>query len=97
VLDAKRLIGRKMKDPEIQRDVQYWPIKVKERSGKPVVGVKYKGKEKECVCSFHSNVRENSLISIVEISAMVLGKMKETAEAYLGHKATHAVNHSSCL
>jgi heat shock protein 5 len=77
VFDAKRLIGRKMDDPEILRDMKHWPFKVKENSGKPVINVKYKGEEKE--------------FTPEEISAMVLGKMKETAEAYLGHKVTHAV------
>ncbi|EPQ55768.1 heat shock protein 70 [Gloeophyllum trabeum ATCC 11539] len=77
VFDAKRLIGRKMDDPELQRDMKHWPFKVVEKNGKPAIQVKHKG-----------DVRE---FTPEEISAMVLTKMKETAEAYLGQKVTHAV------
>jgi len=41
-----------MEDPEIQRDMKHWPFKVKEKSGKPVVNVKYKGEEKEFASHF---------------------------------------------
>ncbi|ESK85627.1 hsp70 chaperone [Moniliophthora roreri MCA 2997] len=77
VFDAKRLIGRKMDDPDIQRDVKHWPFTVHEKGGKPAIQVEYKG--------------ENRDFTPEEISAMVLTKMKETAEAYLGEKVTHAV------
>lgn len=77
VFDAKRLIGRKIEEPELQRDIKHWPFKVVDKSGKPAVNVKYRGEERE--------------FTPEEISAMVLGKMKETAEAYLGKKVTHAV------
>lgn len=77
VFDAKRLIGRKMDDPEIKRDMKHWPFKVTAKNGKPAVVVEHKG--------------EDRAFTPEEISAMVLGKMKETAEAYLGHKVTHAV------
>ncbi|RXW15429.1 hypothetical protein EST38_g10433 [Candolleomyces aberdarensis] len=77
VFDAKRLIGRKLSDPEVQKDMKHWPFKVTEKNGKPVVNVKYKGEEKT--------------FTPEEISAMILSRMKETAEAYLGHKVTHAV------
>ncbi|KAN0120439.1 Heat shock protein 70 family [Russula decolorans] len=77
VFDAKRLIGRKIEEPELQRDIKHWPFKVFEKSGKPTVHVKYRGEDRD--------------FSPEEISAMVLGKMKETAEAYLGKKVTHAV------
>ncbi|PPQ97326.1 hypothetical protein CVT26_006644 [Gymnopilus dilepis] len=73
VFDAKRLIGRKTDDPQIQPDMKHWPFKVEEINGKPAITVTHKGETPE------------------EISAMVLGKMKETAEAYLGEKVTHAV------
>ncbi|KAG6827957.1 hypothetical protein H0H87_003258, partial [Tephrocybe sp. NHM501043] len=77
VFDAKRLMGRKMSDDNVQRDMKHWPFAVNEKNGKPAITVKYKG--------------ENRDFSPEEISAMVLSKMKETAEAYLGHKVTHAV------
>ncbi|KAI0717757.1 heat shock protein 70 [Cerioporus squamosus] len=77
VFDAKRLIGRKFDDPEIQRDQKHWPFKVTNKGGKPNVQVKYRGEIRE--------------FTPEEISAMVLGKMKETAEAYLGRPVTHAV------
>ncbi|TFK19373.1 heat shock protein 70 [Coprinopsis marcescibilis] len=77
VFDAKRLIGRKTDDKDIQRDIKHWPFKVSTKNGKPAITVKYKGEIKD--------------FTPEEISAMVLGKMKETAEAYLGHKVTHAV------
>ncbi|KAJ3514817.1 hypothetical protein NLJ89_g2143 [Agrocybe chaxingu] len=77
VFDAKRLIGRKMDDQDIVRDMKHWPFTVSEKNGKPAITVKVKGEDK----SFTPE----------EVSAMVLGKMKETAEAYLGHKVTHAV------
>ncbi|KAL5498169.1 KAR2 [Sanghuangporus vaninii] len=77
VFDAKRLIGRRFDDPEVKRDMRHWPFKIKEKSGKPVIQIKHKGEERE--------------FTPEEISAMVLSKMKETAEAYLGRKVTHAV------
>ncbi|KAI9512142.1 heat shock protein 70 [Russula earlei] len=77
VFDAKRLIGRKIDDPETKRDIKHWPFKVVNKNGKPAVNVKYRGEERD--------------FTPEEISAMVLGKMKETAEAYLGKKVTHAV------
>ncbi|RDB24857.1 glucose-regulated [Hypsizygus marmoreus] len=77
VFDAKRLIGRKMDDDNVKRDMAHWPFKVAEKNGKPAITVKHKG--------------ENRDFSPEEISAMVLSKMKETAEAYLGTKVTHAV------
>ncbi|TFK25540.1 heat shock protein [Coprinopsis marcescibilis] len=77
VFDAKRLIGRKLSEPEVQKDIKHWPFVVKEEHGKPVVSVQYKGEKK----SFNPE----------EISAMVLTRMKETAEAYLGETVTHAV------
>jgi len=77
VFDAKRLIGRRMDDQDILRDMKHWPFKVVEKNGKPSISVKYKGGDRD--------------FTPEEISAMVLGKMKETAEAYLGEKVTHAV------
>ncbi|GJE99368.1 heat shock protein 70 [Phanerochaete sordida] len=77
VFDAKRLIGRKVDDPEIKRDQVHWPFQVVKKNDKPAIEVKYKGETRQ--------------FTPEEISAMVLGKMKETAEAYLGQTVTHAV------
>ncbi|KAF4694503.1 70-kilodalton heat shock protein [Perkinsus olseni] len=78
VFDAKRLIGRKFDDPVVQRDMKLWPFKVLGGSDdKPIIEVHYKGEVKQ----FHAE----------EISSMVLMKMKETAEAFLGGKVSDAV------
>ncbi|PVG00682.1 heat shock protein 70, partial [Serendipita vermifera] len=77
VFDAKRLIGRKIDDPEVQKDMKHWPFKVIEKNSRPHIRVKHKGGPKD--------------FTPEEISAMVLTKMKETAESYLGHAVTHAV------
>ncbi|KAG6821041.1 hypothetical protein H0H93_007931 [Arthromyces matolae] len=77
IFDVKRIIGRNIHEKMVQEDIKQWPFNVKEHNGKPAVTVKYKGESRD--------------FSPEEISAMVLSKMKETAEAYLGHKVTHAV------
>ncbi|KAF8341831.1 heat shock protein 70 family [Amanita rubescens] len=77
VFDAKRLIGRRMDDDDIKKDMKHWPFKVIEKNGKPSIVVKHKGLDRN--------------FTPEEISAMVLSKMKEIAEAYLGEKVTHAV------
>ncbi|XP_056397251.1 heat shock 70 kDa protein-like [Hyla sarda] len=77
VFDAKRLIGRKFDDPVVQSDMKHWPFQVVSDGGKPKVKVEYKGEQKT--------------FSPEEISSMVLLKMKEIAEAYLGHPVTNAV------
>ncbi|KAF9582784.1 ATPase with role in protein import into the ER [Lunasporangiospora selenospora] len=77
VFDAKRLIGRRFDDKDVQSDIKHFPFKVKAKGGAPVIEVKVKGEDKT--------------FSPEEISAMILGKMKEIAEAYLSKKVTHAV------
>ncbi|XP_073817578.1 heat shock protein 68-like [Musca autumnalis] len=77
VFDAKRLIGRKFDDPKIQDDMKYWPFKVVNDGDKPKISVEFKGEQK----SFAPE----------EISSMVLTKMKETAEAFLGSTVRDAV------
>eukprot|EP01125_Pyxidicula_operculata_P003810 TRINITY_DN151_c0_g1_i2.p1 TRINITY_DN151_c0_g1~~TRINITY_DN151_c0_g1_i2.p1 ORF type:complete len:647 (-),score=207.91 TRINITY_DN151_c0_g1_i2:77-2017(-) len=78
VFDAKRLIGRRFTDPIVQEDMKHWPFKVVNKEGdKPYIQVEYKG--------------ENKTFSPEEISAMVLTKMKQIAEAYLGYEVKNAV------
>ncbi|CEM31018.1 unnamed protein product [Vitrella brassicaformis CCMP3155] len=78
IFDAKRLIGRKFDDPSVKDDMKHWPFKVTKGQGdKPVIEVEYQGEVKK----FHAE----------EVSAMVLTKMKETAEAYLGKTVKNAV------
>ena len=77
VFDAKRLIGRRSNDPSVISDKKHWPFDVVEEGGRPKVQVEYKGETK----TFFAE----------EISSMVLVKMKETAEAYLGKTVTDAV------
>ncbi|XP_014288075.1 heat shock protein 68 [Halyomorpha halys] len=77
VFDAKRLIGRKFEDPKIQEDIRHWPFKVINDNSKPKIRVQYKGESKK--------------FAPEEVSSMVLTKMKEIAEAYLGNKVRDAV------
>ncbi|OWR50327.1 HSP70 protein [Danaus plexippus plexippus] len=77
VFDAKRLIGRKFDDPKIQADMKHWPFKVVNDCSKPKIQVEFKGETKR--------------FAPEEISSMVLVKMKETAEAYLGTTVRDAV------
>jgi L1 cell adhesion molecule like protein len=77
VFDAKRLIGRKFADAEVQADMKHFPFTVIDRAGKPVVEVEFKGEKKQ--------------FTPEEISSMILVKMRETAEAYLGGKVDNAV------
>jgi L1 cell adhesion molecule like protein len=77
VFDAKRLIGQKFDDPKIQNLFKHFSYKVINKSNKPNIEVNFKG--------------ETKVFSPEEISAMVLIKMKETAEAYIGKPVTDAV------
>ncbi|KAG2373597.1 hypothetical protein C9374_011886, partial [Naegleria lovaniensis] len=78
IYDAKRLIGRRFSDPQLQNDIALLPFKVVDRNGKPNIEVEIREGEKR-------------VFSPEEISAMILGKMKLIAETYLGHKVTRAV------
>ncbi|GJJ77222.1 heat shock 70kDa protein 1/2/6/8 [Entomortierella parvispora] len=77
VFDAKRLIGRRFDDKDVQSDMKHWPFKVIDKATKPYIQVEFKGEKKD--------------FTPEEISAMVLTKMKETADAYLGETVTDAV------
>jgi hypothetical protein len=78
VFDAKRLIGRRFSDQATQSDLKHFPFKVFPKNGdKPYIGVTYKNEEKEFLPE--------------EISSMILVKMKEVAESYLGQEVTDAV------
>ena len=77
VFDAKRLVGRRSNEPSLISDKRHWPFKVVEVEGRPKIQVEYK-------CQTKTFFPE-------EISSMVLTKMKETAEAYLGKTVTDAV------
>ncbi|XP_054167515.1 heat shock cognate 71 kDa protein-like [Oppia nitens] len=77
VFDAKRLIGRRFDDSAVQSDMKHWSFEVIQECGKPKIKVEYKG--------------EIKTFSPEEISSMVLVKMKEVAEAYLGSQVTNAV------
>ena len=77
VFDAKRLIGRKFADAEVQADMKHFPFKVIDKGGKPNIEVEFKG--------------ETKVFTPEEISSMVLVKMRETAESYLGGTVNNAV------
>jgi L1 cell adhesion molecule like protein len=78
IFDAKRLIGRRFADATVQSDMKHWPFTVVEKEGgKPFLRVMYKDEQKD--------------FSPEEISSMVLTKMKETAEAFLGQEVKNAV------
>lgn len=67
VFDAKRLIGRRFDDEEVKKDMKTWPFKVVDKDGAPSVEVEYLGETRQ--------------FTPAEISAMVLSKLKDTAEA----------------
>jgi len=78
VFDAKRLIGRKFTDPAAQSDMKHWPFKcVSGPAQKPMIEITFKGEVKQFAAE--------------EISSMVLIKMKEIAEAYIGKDVKNAV------
>merc|ERR1719333_372916 len=78
VFDAKRLIGRKFQDSAVQSDMKLWPFTViKGPADKPMIEVEYKAEKKQ--------------FSAEEVSSMILVKMKEIAESYLGKTVKNAV------
>ena len=78
VFDAKRLIGRNFDDPTVQKDIEHFAYTVKSTpDNKPLIEVTYKNELKQ----FRPE----------EISSMILVKMKEVAESYLGTSVTNAV------
>merc|ERR1711957_577 len=77
LFDVKRLIGRRFKDSTVQKDLKLLPFMIVDKATKPMISVKVKGKEK--------------LMGPEEVSSMILIKMKETAENYLGKEVKHAV------
>jgi len=78
IFDAKRLIGRDWGDSTVQSDIKYFPFKTSQKKGKPIISVSTgSGGDKEFTAE--------------EVSATVLGKMRQIAEDYLGKNVTHAV------
>jgi len=77
LFDVKRLIGRRFKDPTVQKDMKLLPFQIVEKDGKPNVEVVVKGKKETYTPE--------------QVSAMVLTKLKQTAETYLGQEVKHAV------
>jgi heat shock protein 1/8 len=77
IYDSKRLIGRKYDDKIVQEDIKHWSFTVTSKDNKPHIQVDY--------------MEEKKVFSPEEISSMVLSKMKETAENYLGHEVKNAV------
>ena len=77
VFDVKRLIGRTIDDKNVQKDMKLFPFHIIDKNGRPFVQVLVKGEKKNYAPE--------------EISAMILVKMKEIAEAYLGKEITNAV------
>ena len=78
VYDTKRLIGRKYTDDVVQKDIKLWSFAVSsDKDNKPLINVKYKNEDK----TFHPE----------EVSAMVIQRLKETTESYLGHELKKVV------
>ena len=77
VFDAKRMIGKSFNDPQVQSDMKHFTYNVVEKDSKPFAQVEYRG--------------DTKLFSPEESGSMVLSKMKEIAEAYLGETVTDAV------
>ena len=83
VYDAKRFIGRNFNDKIVQSDLKYLTYDIIEKNNKPVIKVNYKNEEK--------------FYTPEEISSMVLVKMKEIAESYLGEEVKNACNYRTSI
>jgi len=77
LFDVKRLIGRRFKDSTVQKDIKLLPFSIIDKNSKPMISVQVKGDAK--------------VMAPEEVSSMVLTKMKEIAENYLGKEVKHAV------
>jgi len=77
LFDVKRLIGRRFSEPSVQKDMKLLPFQVLEQAGKPMISIRSNGADK--------------VMAPEEVSSMVLTKMKETAENFLGQEVKHAV------
>jgi L1 cell adhesion molecule like protein len=77
IFDVKRLIGRKFNDSIVQSDMKHWPFKVINRFEKPIIKIEYK--------------KQIKFFTPEQISSMILTKMKQIAEDYLGEKVSQAV------
>jgi len=77
VFDVKRLIGRNFKDKTVQHDKKMFPFDLVNRKGKPYVEVTVEGEKKQ--------------FAPEEVSAMILQKMRSTAESFLDKEIKNAV------
>ena len=77
IFDIKRLIGQNFRDSIIQKNLKFWPFELVDHFNKPLILLEYDNQKK--------------LFTVEEISAMILKKMKNIAENYLGEKLTDAV------
>jgi len=77
VYDAKRMIGRNFNDTAVQEEMKHYSYDVVNKNNKPVIEVEYRNEKKQ--------------FTPEEISSMILYKMKEVAEAYLGETVKDAV------
>jgi len=83
LFDVKRLIGRKFSDSTVKKDRELLPFKIVDAKTKPMIEVRVKGEKKQ--------------LSAEEVSAMVLTKMKEVAENYLGKKSGTCRYHGASI
>lgn len=77
IFDVKRLIGRRFSEESVQKDMKLLPYEIVNRDGKPQIRVKIG--------------QEQKIMAPEEVSAVVLGRMKEIAETHLGQEVKNAV------